>query len=516
METAPQVTLVGITKRFGTVLANDGVSLTLEPGQVHALLGENGAGKSTLMSILAGLYRPDTGQILLNGQPVTFRAPSDALRAGIGMVYQHFMLVDALTVAENILLGARTTRLWIDRRRFTRELAAVSQRYRLPVDPDAPVWQLSLGERQRVEILRLLFYGARVLIFDEPTAVLTPQEADQLLQTLREFAARGLSVVFISHKLREVLAVADQITVLRRGRVVATLPAAQADRRQLALLMVGHDLAMPQRQASPPGPELLQVRDLHVRDDRGRLAIRGVDLLVHGGEIVGLAGVAGNGQRELAEALTGLRRIERGSIRLGKQDLTGRTVRAFLEAGVAFIPEDRLEMGLCRSLSLWENAVLRQYYRPPFARGPLLDRRTARVFAERLAEEYGIVPLAVEARTAAFSGGNQQKLLIGRELAGAPRVVVAMYPTRGVDVGSTQLIYRKLLEYRNAGVGILFISEDLDELFQLADRIGVLYEGRLMGLFPASEIDREHIGLLMAGLTVDALPKDSEPGKVNA
>ncbi len=511
MTEAPLVQLIAITKRFGEVLANDAVTFSAEAGEVHALLGENGAGKTTLMSILAGLYRPDSGEIRIAGRPVVFRSPRDAIQAGIGMVYQHFMLVDALTVAENVLIGARERGIWLDQRRIARALAEVSARYGLSVDPGVPVWQLSLGERQRVEIVRLLMYGARVLIFDEPTAVLTPQEADHLLRRLRELAASGLCVIFISHKLREVLSVADRITVLRRGRVVATLPAAEAEQRELARLMVGRDVSLPQRRGSRIGDTVLEVRDLWVRDDRDRLAVRGIDLVLRAGEIVGIAGVAGNGQRELAEALAGLRRVERGNVRIGGRELTHASPRQRLESGIAYVPEDRTGVGLCMQLTLWENAILRHYTRTRFRRGLLLNRSAARRFASELVETYQIVPPVVCARVGSLSGGNQQKLLLGRELAFRPRCIVALHPTRGVDVGATEQIYRALLAHRDAGAAVLLISEDLDELFALADRIGVLYEGQLVGMLPVEAADRERIGLLMAG--IKAAPVETAQGE---
>jgi len=496
---SPLVAMVGVTKRFGDVVANDAVSFEARAGEVHALLGENGAGKSTLMSVLAGLYRPDAGQLFLDGRPIAFRSPRDAIQAGIGMVYQHFMLVEALTVAENIVLGAQQYGFWLDVKRIRDQVRALGQRFGFAIDPDAFVWQLSLGERQRVEIVRLLCYGARVLVLDEPTAVLTPQESDQLLQTLREMAATGLCIIFISHKLREVLAVADRITVLRRGRVVATIPARQADPQELARLMVGRAIDFPQPLPRSPGSPVLEVAGLTARDDRGRAALQGIDLTLRAGEILGIAGVAGNGQRELAECLSGLRRIDQGSVRVVGRDLTNRSPRAFLEAGVAFVPEDRLGTGLCPGLTLWENAVLRRYRSAPFARRGLLDRAAARAFAQEIVSRYQVQPPSIDARAGALSGGNQQKLLLARELSFQPVLLIAMHPTRGVDIGATETVYRALLAQRDRGTGILLISEDLDELLMLCDRLAVLYEGRLVGEFSANDVDRERIGLLMAG-----------------
>jgi ABC-type uncharacterized transport system ATPase subunit len=502
----PAIALRAITKRFGPVLANDAVDFAAHPAEVHALVGENGAGKSTLMSILAGLYRPDAGTLLLDGQPVAFRSPADAIARGIGMVYQHFMLIDSLTVAENVLLGLSRRGWRLDTSRVERELSDLADRFGLQVDPRAPVWTLSVGEQQRVEILRLLHRGARVLVFDEPTAVLTPGEANSLLQTMRGLAAAGFAVVFISHKLDEVLAVADRITVLRRGRTVATTTPVATDRRTLARLMVGRDLAAfvehpdeEPRAAVPPGAPVLELRDLTVLGDTGRPAIAALSLRVRAAETLGIAGVAGNGQRELAEAITGLRPTAGGEIFIADRDATDHGPATLADLGVAHIPEDRLATGLIPSLDLAANAVLRTYDRPPLCRGPFLRPRPIADFADRLIADYDVAAPSRSATLGTLSGGNQQKLLLGRELAGEPRLIVAVHPTRGVDVGATEAIHRLLHEQRARGAATLLISEDLDELLALADRISVLYEGKIMGTVMAAGADRDHLGLLMAG-----------------
>jgi simple sugar transport system ATP-binding protein len=507
---AAAIEMRGITKRFGQTVANAGVDFVARAGEVHALVGENGAGKSTLMSILAGLYRPDEGTVLVGGAPVTFRSPKEAIAAGIGMVYQHFMLVESFTVAENVLLGERERGIRLDTAGVERDLTALSRQYRLGIDPKARIWQLSVGERQRVEILRLLHRGARILVFDEPTAVLTPGEADDLIRTLRAMAAGGFCIVFISHKLDEVLAVADRITVLRRGQTVASLTPAETNRRELARLMVGRELAAALVAAGTepvasdaPGTrndvEVLTVSGLSAMGDKGLPALTDVFLSVRGGEILGIAGVAGNGQRELAEVITGLRPASAGQVLIGGADLTNRSCRQVARAGVAHVPEDRLGTGLVGSLDLSANAILRDYRRPPLARGPFLAGRAIATFADRLLGDYDVKSVGRAAKLRDLSGGNQQKLLLARELAGQPRLIVAVHPTRGVDVGATEAIHQVLLAQRGRGAATLLISEDLDELLTLCDRIAVLYEGRVMGTVAARDADREELGLLMAG-----------------
>ncbi|MEO6457904.1 MAG: ABC transporter ATP-binding protein [Chloroflexia bacterium] len=494
------VEMTGITKRFAGVVANDKVDFAVRSGEVHALLGENGAGKSTLMSILAGLYRPDEGTITLHGRPAHLHSPRDAIAHGIGMVYQHFMLVESLTVAENAMLGQKGRGLSLDTLSVERELEVLSQRYNLRIDPKARIWQLSVGEQQRVEILRLLYRGAKILVFDEPTAVLTPQEADALVKTLRQMAFEGFSIIFISHKLGEALAVADTVTVLRRGRVVGTVAAAKSDKASLARLMVSRDISptsgyMP----SDKGDRVLEVRGLSAQGNRGLPALHDVEIDIHEGEILGIAGVAGNGQRELAEVITGLRPSTSGKVMIDGKDMTRCSPAQVVDAGVAHVPEDRLGTGLISSLDLSDNVILKNYRTSPIARGPFIDSQATAAFTDRLIEEYSVTAPGRSHKTGLLSGGNQQKLLLARELSGKPRLIVAVHPTRGVDIGATELIHSLLLEQRARGAAVLLISEDLDELMALSDRISVLYEGRIMGTVEAQGADIEHLGMMMAG-----------------
>jgi simple sugar transport system ATP-binding protein len=501
---AEAVAMAGITKRFGSVVANDNVTFSARRGEVHALIGENGAGKSTLMSVLAGMYRPDVGILRINGQEVSFRSPRDAIAHGIGMVYQHFMLVDSFTVTENVLLGQQESGLGLDIERTERELTELSRHYGLGVDPRAHVWQLSVGEQQRVEILRLLHRGARTLVFDEPTAVLTPQESDDLIRTLREMAAEGFCIIFISHKLDEVLAVADRITVLRRGTVAGTLDARATTRPEIARMMVGRELAGTLLNDADVtdhrlGEVVLDLREVRARGDKGLPALNGVTLEIRAGETLGIAGVAGNGQRELAEVITGLRPVEGGEISLKGRRITNRHPREIARSGVAHVPEDRLGTGLVGALDLSNNAIMRNYQDKPIARGPYLAARAIAHFADRLIGEYEVKTPGRSTRLRDLSGGNQQKLLIARELAGEPAAIVAVHPTRGVDVGASESIHGVLRAQRLRGAATLLISEDLDELLTLCDRIAVIYEGHIMGIVPSKGADPEQIGLMMAG-----------------
>ena len=506
----PAIELSGITKRFASVVANDAVDFEARFGEVHALIGENGAGKSTLMSILAGMYQPDAGTVAINGAPVQLKSPRDAIAHGIGMVYQHFMLVDTFTVAENVLLGREGQPVWLDTRETERELFQLAASHGLEVDPRARVWQLSVGEQQRVEILRLLHRGARILVFDEPTAVLTPHEAAGLIRTLRRMAASGFCVVFISHKLDEVMAVAGRVTVMRRGKVIATVNTADTDRHTLARMMVGRALASQiehpadgGRVHTTPGDPVLEIRNLSADGDKGPAALTGVDLTVRGGEVLGIAGVAGNGQRELAEVITGLRRASSGSVRVAGADLTNRAPAAIAAAGVAHIPEDRIATGLVPGMDVAANAILRDYAKSPLAKGPFIVQRAVAAFANRLIAGYDVKTPSRRAKVGILSGGNQQKLLIARELDSRPRVVVAVHPSRGVDVGATEAIHAHLDEQRRHGAAVLLISEDLDELLALSDRIAVLFGGRVIGTPVAVDQARtgvERIGLMMAGI----------------
>jgi ABC-type uncharacterized transport system ATPase subunit len=502
---SPAVEMRGITKRFPGVVANDSVDFEAARGEVHALLGENGAGKSTLSNILTGLYQPDEGEISLYGQPVHFDSPSDAIGAGIGMVHQHFRLVSPFTVAENIVLGEHreeARRFILHPRQIERQVANLERRYGLTVAPRARIWQLSVGEQQRVEILKALYRDSRILILDEPTAVLTPQEAEALFETLRTMAAEGRTVIFISHKLHEVKAVADRVTVLRLGRNVATVPAADASQHELAALMVGRPVELGQRRArsAPPRSEpALEVVDLHVRGDRGEDAVRGISFSIRRGEILGVAGVAGNGQRELAEAITGMRPVSDAAVRVQGLRLRTGDPRAAIAAGIAHVPEDRLGTGVAPSLTIAENSVLKTYRQAPMSRGPLLAWHTIRAFAAELIHCYRVQAPGPGARVRELSGGNLQKLVLGREFSGEPRVVIAASPTRGLDVGAIETVHAYLREAAGRGVGILLLSEDLDEIRALSDRILVVYEGRITGEFDAERATVEEIGLAMAG-----------------
>ena len=500
----PAVTLRGITKRFPGVVANDGVDFEASEGEVHALLGENGAGKSTLSNILTGLYRPDEGEIELYGERVEFASPRDALDAGIGMVHQHFRLVEPFTVAENVALGdhrAEGRTFLMHPRRIEEHVAELSERYGLAVDPRARVWQLSLGEQQRVEILKALYREAKILILDEPTAVLTPQEAEDLFATVRGMAAEGRTIIFISHKLHEVKAVADRVTVLRRGQTVATVEAADATPRSLAALMVGREIDVNRRRTreAAPGESMLELEDVWAMGDRGLPGLRGVTLHVRAGETVGIAGVAGNGQRELAETVTGLRPIERGVVRVAGGALHGGSAREAIRAGIAHVPEDRLGTGVAPGLSIGTNLVLKSHRDGSLASGPLIRLRRIRDRAASLMKLYDIRASGPGVPARQLSGGNLQKVVLAREFSSDPRVLVAASPTRGLDVAAIETVHEYLHRAASDGVAVLLISEDLDEILALSDRIVVLYEGAVAGEVEAIDATPEGVGLLMAG-----------------
>ncbi len=489
-----------ITKAFPGVLANDRVSLEIRSGEVHALLGENGAGKTTLVNILYGIHQPDDGEILVEGRPVRIRSPRDAIALGVGMVPQHFLLIRRHTVAENVLLGLPGQRFFNPAGAIEKTIREMGARYGLAVDPRARIRELSASEQQRVEIVKALVRGARILVLDEPTSVLTPQEARGLFQVMRRMKQQGQAVVFISHKLDEVVDIADRITVLRRGRVVGTVPASGTDKRSLARMMVGRDVEFRlRRETVPQGEEALRMERVSAEGDRGAAALKGISLTVHSGEIVGVAGVAGNGQRELVEVLTGLRRPTGGRIEALGSEITGLSAGAIDQAGVAHIPEDRIHMGIVGGMTVSENLVLKHYRRPPFSNGPLLDPKAIGEFARRTIAEYDIATPGPSAPARQLSGGNIQKLILGRELSGRPGLIVAAHPTSGLDVSATEQVHRRLLLRRRDGAAILLVSEDLDEILALSDRIAVIYSGEILGIVPAEEADRERIGLLMMG-----------------
>lgn len=499
--TAYRVKMTGINKAFPGVIANDNIDLAVKSGEIQALLGENGAGKSTLMKILAGSYQQDSGDIYIDEQLVLINSPSDALNLGIGMVYQHFMLVESMTVLDNFLLGLQGQKLIPNRQKLRQEFTELAERYALKVSLDAYIWQLSVGEQQRIEILRLLHRGANVLILDEPTAVLTPPEAVQLGEALRQMAAQGKSVLMITHKLDEVMQFADHVTVLRSGKNVATVEIGETNPTELARLMLGREVSRVKRTDSVVGEKtILSVQNLKVKDDRNLPAIQDISFEIKEGEILGIAGVAGNGQRELTESLTGLRSIEAGRVLLNEQDVTGLSTQALLSAGMGYVPEDRLRMGTALGLSISDNLILKNYYREPLSSRSLLNFSAIRDFAKNLVSRFNVSTPGVNVLIKTLSGGNIQKVILAREISTEPDMIIIAQPTRGLDIGAAETIHRLLLEQRKAGKAVLLSSEDLDELLLLSDRIIVLYAGKIMGtmLPPYDEIDA--LGLMMAGV----------------
>lgn len=490
----------GITKRFPGVLANHNVDFTVKQGEIHALLGENGAGKSTLMNMLNGLYRPDKGQIMVKGRAVRFSSPRDAINHGIGMVHQHFMLVPTQSVAENLILGQRAPRFYIDARKIEAEVTALSQKYNLAVDPQAKIWQLSVGEQQRVEVLKMLYQGASILIMDEPTAVLTPQEVTDLFDTLRGMAATGHTIVFISHKLHEVISIANRITVLRRGRVVATVDGQSTNKDELARLMVGRDVLFRiSKTPAQPAEEVLAVKNLSCENDRGLPALKNLSLSVRAGEVLGIAGVAGNGQTELAEVITGLRPATGGQVIAQGEDVTNRPGAHTIDRGLSYIPADRTGVGTSPNLDLTDNLILKSYRQPPIGKGWRVDLTLARERAKELVAQFNVMAPGVDTPARLLSGGNLQKLILAREISQQPKVIIAVYPVRGLDVGAIESIHQMLIDERDRGAAILLISEDLDELLSLSDRIVVVYEGQIMGQVPPDDERINEIGLMMAG-----------------
>ncbi|NMB89409.1 MAG: ABC transporter ATP-binding protein [Chloroflexi bacterium] len=497
-----EVRMEGIVKRFPGVLANNHVDFDVHSGEIHALLGENGAGKSTLVRQLYGLYRPDEGKILIDGQEHHFNSPQDAIKAGIGMIHQHFMLVPTMTVTENVALGLKSSRGFaLDLDQVEKKIIRLSEQYGIKVDPRAYIWQLAVGEQQRVEIMKALYRGADVLILDEPTAVLTPLEVEELFKTLRQMVHDGHTLIFISHKLHEVLSISQRVTVLRDGKVVGTRPTEGATRVGLAQMMVGRPIILQyDRTPLQAGEALLDIQDLYVKGDRGSDALKGVSLCVHAGEILGLAGVSGNGQRELAEALAGLRPVRQGKVLMNGKEITRASPAERINAGQSYIPEERMREGAIKEFSVADNFVLEDHAKPPYARGLFLNRNVIQSRTRQVIEAYKVKTPGPDTPIKNLSGGNIQKLILARELTRKPMVLIASQPTRGVDIGASEYIHLRLLEQRQAGTATLLISEDLDEIRALSDRIAIIYEGEIIGIVDNANATLEQLGLMMAGV----------------
>ncbi len=496
----------GIVKRFPGVLANDHVDFDVRSGEVHALLGENGAGKSTLMRILYGLYQADEGQIMIDGRDVKIESPHDAIESGIGMIHQHFMLVPTLTVAENVALGLPSSRGMItDLELVSKRVLELAELYGLQVDPDAYVWQLAVGQQQRVEIIKALYRGAALLILDEPTAVLTPQEVGELFITLKQMVRDGHALIFISHKLQEVMDISSRVTVLRDGRVVGKLPVQDVTKGELARLMVGRELrAQPDKEEVEQDDVRLALEDVWADNDLGTPGLKGISLTVRAGEILGVAGVSGNGQRELAQAINGLRPITKGSVRVGEKDITGASPAEVIAQGLSYVPEERMEDGMIKEFTVAENLILREVNKKPFSRSGFLNFRAISRKSDELIKQFNVKTPSQETPVKNLSGGNIQKLLLARELSRSPKVVVAAQPTRGLDIGATEYVHQVLMDQRAEGTALLLISEDLDEILALSDRIIVIYEGEIMGEVEGGTASPEELGLLMAGVRSQA------------
>ncbi|MDZ7843692.1 MAG: ABC transporter ATP-binding protein [Anaerolineales bacterium] len=497
-----QMEMRSITKRFPGVIANDQVNFSARSGEVHALLGENGAGKTTLMKVLYGMYHADQGEIYLNDQQVSIKTPTDAINQGIGMIHQHFMLVETLTVAENVALGMPSSRHPLtDLDRVSERIIELADIYGLKIDPDAYIWQLSVGQQQRVEIIKALYRGAALLILDEPTAVLTPQEVEEFFAIVRDMADDGHGLIFISHKLHEVIDISDRVTVLRDGKKVGTYQTKDVTKADLARYMVGRDVDFrPDIEQVERGEARLVVEDVTCGSDRGTLGLQEVDLSVYSGEILGVAGVSGNGQLELAEVITGLREVQKGRILLDDEEITGLSPIDRTERSLSYIPEERMKDGMIKEFTVAENLILREFHKNPFSRSGFLNLKAIAKHSDHLIQNYQIKTPSKETLAKSLSGGNIQKVVVARELSRKPRVIVASQPTRGLDVGAMEYVRERLLEQRKSGTAILLISEDLDEILALADRIAVLYEGEVMGIIPGEEATPEKLGLLMAGV----------------
>lgn len=508
-----------ITKQFGDFKANDNINLQIRKGEIHALLGENGAGKSTLMNVLSGLLQPTSGQIYMDGQPVTIANPTDAKRLGIGMVHQHFMLVDAFTVTENIILGDEPTKSGVlDKKKSVEDLKRISEQYGMEVNPDALISDISVGMQQRVEILKTLYRGANILIFDEPTAVLTPQEIDELIMTMKELVKEGKSIIIITHKLDEIKKVADRCTVIRRGKSIETVNVKDVSSQQLADLMVGRSVSFKtEKEPSNPKEVILSVKDLHVKDNRGLEAIKGLDLDVRAGEVVGIAGIDGNGQTELIQAITGLKKIESGKVMLRDKDITNLKPRQITESNVGHVPEDRHKYGLVLDMTLSENIALQTYYHEPFSKNGVLNYNYMDSYARKLIEEYDVRTTSEHAQAKSLSGGNQQKAIIAREMDRDPELLIVSQPTRGLDVGAIEYIHKRLINHRDKGNAVLVVSFELEEILNVSDRIAVIHAGQIVGIVDPKETTENELGLLMAGYTLGEARRElgTEAGVTN-
>lgn len=511
-ERTPVLEVRGITKRFPGVLANDNINMTLYKGEVLGLLGENGAGKSTLMNLIYGLYKPDEGEILVNGRAVEITGPKDAIELGIGMVHQHFQLVDVLSVTENVMLGNESVSGPFLRRDIARKrIIELSREYGLEVNPDALIADLPVGIQQRVEIIKALYRSADILILDEPTAVLTPQETRGLFKIMNTLLERGVSIIFISHKLKEVLEICDDVTVLRRGKVAGHADPKNSTEQSLASLMVGRDVILEvEKTPSHPGEDILVVENLHVRDDRNLVAVENVSFTVKRGEILGLAGVQGNGQTELVEALTGLRSSEQGLILIKGANMTKASPRKITEIGVGHVPEDRQRDGLVSSFTVMHNMVLSTYYKKDFSNGIVVDDTAIANNARQLVEQYDVRPPIINNAAGGLSGGNQQKVIVAREFSRNVELLIASQPTRGLDVGSIEFIHKQLIRMRDSGAGILLVSSELDEVLSLSDRVAVMFDGQIIDILPIEQADKDTVGLRMAGV------KDDKQAKVES
>lgn len=495
------VNLRKITKSFPGIIANDGIDFNLRRGEIHTLLGENGAGKSTLMNILDGIYQPDSGTIEINGKEVRIKNPIDAMNNGIGMIHQHFMLVDSLTVLENVLLGLKSSQFYVNKKKIAGKISALSDKYNLGINPFTKIWQLSVGEQQRVEVIKTLFRGAQILILDEPTAVLAPQEVEATFEIYRQMVNEGKSIIFISHKLNEIMDISDRITVLRKGKFINTVDKNDTSEKKLATMMVGREILFRlERGPLKRGKKVLRVEKVKAFNDKGLIALNDISLDVFSGEIFGLAGIAGNGQKILSEVIAGLRKTESGSIFISDKDMTNAHPKDISEEGLSYVPPDRLRVGLVPNLSSSDNAVLRCYNKKPVSNNFFINYSEVETYTDRLIESYDIKVAKKETPVKFLSGGNMQKLLLAREISENPKLLVVVHPTRGLDIGAMEFIRKILLEERDKGVAILLISEDLDEIFMIADRIGVIYDGQILDTVDIEHAKVEQIGLLMAGL----------------